>query len=83
SVLRRVLAKNVLAQAGLRIFTLVLVLPGAALLFAAAAAGQGVLAGLLGLCGGLWIAAAVLTAVTVSGIYQTVLYRSAAASNTT
>lgn len=82
SVLRRVLAKNVLAQAGLRIFTLVLVLPGAALLFAAAAAGQGVLAGLLGLCGGLWIAAAVLTAVTVSGIYQTVLYRSAAASNT-
>ncbi|MBA0045074.1 DUF6159 family protein [Mycobacteroides sp. LB1] len=78
-MLRRLLAKNVLAQICLRVFTLMLVLPGAGLLFAAAAVGQGGLSGVLGLCGGLWIAVAVLIAVTVSGIYQTALYRSAAA----
>lgn len=79
--LRSMLSRNVLAQLGLRIFILVLVLPGVGMLFAAAAAGHGVLSGVLGLTGGLWIAAAILYGATVSGIYQTVLYRSAEASN--
>ncbi|ALM17341.1 DUF6159 family protein [Mycobacteroides abscessus] len=79
--LRSMLSRNVLAQLGLRIFILVLVLPGVGMLFAAAAAGHGVLSGVLGLAGGLWIAAAILYGATVSGIYQTVLYRSAEASN--
>lgn len=79
--LRSMLAKNILAQLGLRIFILILVLPGVGLLFAAAAAGHGVLSGVLGLSGGLWIAVAVLYGVTITGIYQTVLYRSAEASN--
>lgn len=39
--LRSMLSRNVLAQLGLRIFILVLVLPGVGMLFAAAAAGHG------------------------------------------
>ncbi|WP_134050676.1 DUF6159 family protein [Mycobacteroides franklinii] len=75
--LRRMLSKNILAQFGLRIFILILVSPGVGMLFAAAAVGHGVLSGVLGLSGGLWIAIAVLYGATVSGIYQTALYRSA------
>jgi len=75
--LRCMLSKNILAQLGLRLFILMLVLPGVGILFAAAAVGHGVLSGVLGLCGGLWIAIAVLYGATVSGIYQTELYRRA------
>lgn len=75
TTLRSLLTKNILAQLGLRIFILVLVLPGVALLFAAAAADHGVLSGALGLCGGLWIAVTVLYGATIAGIYQTALYR--------
>ncbi len=77
--LRRMLSKNILAQLSLRIFILMLVLPGVGMLFAAAGVGHGVLSGALRLCGGLWIAIAVLYGATVSGIYQTELYRRARA----
>ncbi|MFD6198349.1 DUF6159 family protein [Mycobacteriaceae bacterium NPDC060252] len=80
NMLRRLLSKNVIAQICLRVFTLVLVLPGVGLLFAAAAVDDGALSGVLGLCGGLWAAVAVLIAATVSGIYQTELYRRACAA---
>ncbi|MFA4082521.1 hypothetical protein [Mycobacteroides salmoniphilum] len=80
NMLRRLLFKNILGQICLRVFTLVLVLPGVGLLFAAAAVDSGALSGVLGLCGGLWVAVALLIAATVSGVYQTELYRRASAA---